>query len=69
MAVTMSNVFPVPKVTEGKCVNWWQKAEIDITRQPGFISGKFHKILISDSQYNSIHVEIGENEDAYWKTS
>lgn len=67
MAVTMINVFSVPKVTEEKFVTWWKEAEIDITRQPGFISGKFHKSLRPDSQYNFIHVELWENEDAYWK--
>lgn len=37
MAVTMINVFSVPKMTEEKFVTWWKEAEIDITRQPGFI--------------------------------
>ncbi len=67
MAVTMINVFSVPKMTEEKFVTWWKEAEIDITRQPGFISGKFHKSLRSDGLYNFMHIELWENEDAYWK--
>lgn len=58
--------FPY-QVTEEKFVTWRKEAEIDITRQPGFISGEFHKSLRSDNKYNFIHVELWKNEEAYWK--
>ena len=39
----------------------------DITRQPGFISGKFHKSLKEESRSNFINVAIWDNEEVYWK--
>ena len=38
-----------------------------ITKQPGFISGTFHKSLKPDSRYNFINVALWENEEIYWK--
>jgi hypothetical protein len=39
----------------------------DITKRPGFISGKFYRSLKPDSRYNFINVAIWENEELYWK--
>ena len=38
-----------------------------ITKQPGFISGTFHKSLKPDSRYNFINVALWEKEEIYWK--
>lgn len=45
MAVTLINVFTVPRGKEAEFVDWWKRVKENITRQPGFISGKLHKSL------------------------
>jgi heme oxygenase (mycobilin-producing) len=67
MAVTLINVFSVPKGKEDEFVRWWEEVKASITKQPGFISGKFHKSLKPDSRYNFINVAQWENEEIYWK--
>ena len=67
MAVTLINVFSVPKGKEDEFVKWWQEVKANITAQQGFISGKFHKSLKPDSKFNFINVALWENEDLYWK--
>ena len=67
MAVTLINVFSVPKGKEDDFVKWWQDVKGTITRQPGFISGKFHRSVKLDSQFNFINIAIWENEEVYWK--
>lgn len=66
MAVTLINVFTVPKDKEDEFVDWRKKVKADITTQPGFISGKFHRSLKADSRYNFINVALWENEEIYW---
>lgn len=66
MAVTLINVFSVPKDKEEEFVKWWQDARASVTKQPGFISGKFHKSIKPESQFNFINVAIWDNEDVYW---
>ena len=67
MAVTLINVFSVPKGKEDEFVKWWQDAKVSITKNPGFISGRFHRSIKPDSKFNFINVAIWENEDVYWK--
>ncbi len=67
MAVTLINVFSVPKDKEDEFVRWWEEVKASITKQPGFISGEFHKSLKPDSRYNFINVALWENEEIYWK--
>src|SRR5256886_16891125 len=67
MAVTLINVFSVPKGKEDEFVKWWQDVKASITKQPGFISGKFHRSVKPDSRYNFINVALWESEDLYWK--
>lgn len=67
MSVTLINVFSVPKDKEQEFVNWWQSIKDNITKQEGFISGKFHKSIKPDSKFNYINVALWENEDLYWK--
>lgn len=67
MAVTLINVFSVPKGKEEAFVKWWQDAKASITQQPRFISGKFHRSIKPDSKFNFINVAIWENEEIYWK--
>jgi heme-degrading monooxygenase HmoA len=67
MPVTLINVFSVPKGKEDEFVKWWQDVKADITKQSGFISGKFHKSIKPESKFNFINVAIWENEDLYWK--
>jgi heme-degrading monooxygenase HmoA len=67
MAVTLINVFSVPKGKESDFVKWWQDVKGTITKQPGFLSGKFHRSIKPESRYNFINVAIWENEDVYWK--
>ena len=43
------------------------RLKANITKQQGFISGKFHKSIKSDSRFKFINVAIWENEDVYWK--
>jgi heme-degrading monooxygenase HmoA len=43
MPVTLINVFSLPKRKEEEFVKWWQDVKATIIKQPGFISGKFHK--------------------------
>ena len=50
-----------------KFVSWWKKVKADITKQPGFISGKFHKSLKAESRYNFINVALWENKRSIWK--
>ena len=67
MPVTLINVFSVPAAKEAEFVQWWEDVKEHITKQEGFISGKFHKSLKPDSRFNYINVAIWENEDLYWK--
>lgn len=67
MAVTLINVFSVPKGQEEAFVKWWEDVKADITAQPGFISGKFHRSVKPDSKFNFINIAIWENEEIYWK--
>ena len=66
MAVTLINVFTVPTSQQDEFVKWWQDVKATITKQPGFISGKFHRSLKPDSKYNFINVAIWENQEVYW---
>jgi heme-degrading monooxygenase HmoA len=67
MAVTLINVFSVPKGKEDEFVKWWEAVKANITKQPGFISGKFHKAIKPDSRFNFINVALWDNEEIYWK--
>jgi heme-degrading monooxygenase HmoA len=67
MPVTLINIFSVPIGKEDEFVKWWQEVKTNITRQPGFIRGQFHRSIKSESRYNFINVAIWENEDLYWK--
>jgi heme oxygenase (mycobilin-producing) len=67
MSVTLINVFSVPKDSEQEFAKWWEGIKENITKQPGFISGKFHKSLKPDGKYNYINVALWDNEDVYWK--
>ena len=67
MPVTLINVFSVPEAKEDEFVKWWQDVKDNITKQEGFIGGKFHKTIKPDSKYNFINVAIWKNEDVYWK--
>jgi heme-degrading monooxygenase HmoA len=66
MAVTLINVFSVPQGKEEEFVKWWQDVKGDITKQPGFKSGTFHRSLKPDSKFNFINVAMWENETLYW---
>ena len=65
--MTLINVFSVPRGSETDFVTWWREVKSTITRQPGFVSGKFHRSLKPGSRYNFINVAIWESEDLYWK--
>ena len=67
MAVTLINVFSVPKGKEDEFVKLWEAVKDDITKQPGYISGKFHQSIKPDSRFNFINVALWENEEVYWK--
>ena len=67
MPVTLINVFSVPQGKEDDFVKWWQAVKGNITKEPGFISGKFHQSIKSDSRFNFINVAVWENEEIYWK--
>jgi heme-degrading monooxygenase HmoA len=60
-------VFTVHKGKEEEFVKWWEDIRADITKRPGFISGKFYRSLKPDSRFNFINVAIWENEELYWK--
>jgi len=45
MAVTLINVFSVPKGKEDEFTRVWEDIKRDITKQPGFIGGKFTRAL------------------------
>src|SRR6476620_10476108 len=67
MPVTLITVFSVPKGKEDEFVVWWQEVKDSITKEPGFISGKFHRSLKPESRFNFINVALWENKDLYWK--
>lgn len=67
MAVTLINVFSVPKGKEEEFVKWWQDVKASITAQPGFISGKFHRSIKAESRFNFINVALWESEEVYWR--
>lgn len=67
MPVTLINVFSVPTGKEEEFVRWWHEVKDNITKQPGFLSGKFHRSLKPDSKFNFINVALWENEEMYWK--
>lgn len=41
--------------------------QADITAQPEFISGRFHRSIKPESRFNFINVAVWESEDVYWK--
>ena len=45
MAVTLINVFAVPKDKEDEFVSWWTKVKADITKQPASSAASFTKAL------------------------
>ncbi|MBA3613598.1 MAG: antibiotic biosynthesis monooxygenase [Nitrospirales bacterium] len=63
MPVTLINVFSVPNGKEDEFIKWWQDVKLNITKQQGFISGKFHKSIKPEGKFNFINVAIWENED------
>ena|SRR5690349_10622541 len=67
MAVTLINVFSVPRGKEAEFVQWWDGVKENITSQEGFISGQFHRSIRPESRYNFINVAIWDNEEMYWK--
>ena len=67
MAVTLINVFSVPRGKETEFVKWWQDVKENITAQQGFISGKFHRSIKPESRSNFINAAFWENEEVYWK--
>jgi heme-degrading monooxygenase HmoA len=67
MPVTLINVYSVPKGQEDEFVKLWQDVKANITKQQGFISGRFHKSVKPESKFNFINVAIWENEDLFWK--
>ncbi|RFC32335.1 MAG: Heme-degrading monooxygenase HmoA [Candidatus Nitrotoga sp. SPKER] len=67
MSVTLINLFAVPNDKEDEFIKLWEAIKVDITKQPGFISGKFHKSLKPDSRFNFINMALWENEETYWK--
>jgi heme-degrading monooxygenase HmoA len=67
MAVTLINVFSVPKGKEDEFTRVWEDIKRDITKQPGFIGGKFHKSIKPDSRFNFINVALWQDEEGYWK--
>ena len=67
MPVTLINVFSVPIAKKEEFVKWWADIKDHITKEPGFISGKFHKSIQSDRKFNYINVAIWQNDDLYWK--
>jgi heme-degrading monooxygenase HmoA len=67
MAVTLINLFSVPKDKEDEFVKWWETVKEDITKRPGFIRGKFHRSIKPESKFNFINVAIWDNEEVYWK--
>lgn len=67
MPVTLINVFSVPKGQEDGFVKWSEEVKENITEQPGFLSGQFHRSIKPESRFNFINVALWENEDLYWK--
>ncbi len=67
MPVTLINVFSVPAAKEAEFVQWRQDVKEHITKQEGFVNGKFHKSIKVESRFNFINVAIRENEEVYWK--
>lgn len=67
MAVTLINVFSVPRSSEEEFVHWWQGVKATITKEPGFVSGKFHRSVNPAGKFNFINIAIWESEDVYWK--
>ena len=67
MPVTLINVFSVPNGKEDEFVKGWEDVRHNITKQQGFLSGKFHKSIKPVSTFNFINIAIWENEELYWK--
>jgi heme-degrading monooxygenase HmoA len=67
MAVTLINVFSVPKGKEDDFVKWWEDVKATITAQQGFMRGRFHRSIKPESRFNFINVAVWENEEVYWK--
>ena len=60
MPVTLINVFTVHKGKEEEFVKWWEDIRADITKRPGFISGKFYRSLKPDSRFISLTSPFGK---------
>jgi hypothetical protein len=64
MPVTLINLFAVPTSKQDDFVKWWEEVKADITKQSGFISGKFHRSIKPDSRFNFIkYCDLGKRGD------
>lgn len=43
------------------------RREGNITKQPGFISGQFHRSIKPESKFNFVNIAIWQSEEVYWK--
>ena len=67
MSVTLINVFSVPKGNEDEFMKWWEDIKNKLLKEPGIISGKFHRSIKPESRFNFVNVAVWENEDVFAK--
>ena len=60
MAVTLINVFSVPKGKEDEFVNWWQHVKATITKQPGSSGESFIGASSRTAHSTSLTSRLGE---------
>lgn len=59
--VVAINLYSVPKGKEEEFLRWWYEIKGTLLEGPGFISGRLHRSLEADVEYNFVNVAEWQN--------
>jgi heme-degrading monooxygenase HmoA len=61
LPVVAINAYSVPKDKEEEFLSWWHEMKRTIIEVPGFISGRLHRSLEPDAEFNFVNVAEWQN--------
>ncbi len=61
LPVVAINMYSVPKDKEEEFLMWWHEMKRTIIEVPGFISGRLHRSLEPDAEFNFVNVAEWQN--------
>jgi|WetSurMetagenome_2_1015567.scaffolds.fasta_scaffold02998_8 heme oxygenase (mycobilin-producing) len=65
--VILINSFEVPQAKEDECPAFWERAAEYMRRQPGFVSTKLHRAVISGAGFHFVNVAEWESPEHFQK--